>query len=63
MMYARIGKGNAKTENPQRHDDMFQVMLAYNSKQKHSSTSKAPEDAQKDTQQADVKANPEIRTL
>ena len=38
-------------------------MLTYNNKLKHSSTNKTPEDARKDTHQADVKANLEIRAL
>ncbi len=38
-------------------------MLTYNNKLKHSSANKIPEDARKDTHQADVKANLEIRAL
>ena len=38
-------------------------MLTYNNKQKHSSTHKTPNEARKDTHQADVKANLEIRAL
>ena len=41
----------------------FQVMLTYYNKQKHSSTNKTPHEARKDTHQADVKANLEIRAL
>ena len=63
MLYARIGQGKDKVEKPQWHDYMFQVMLTYNNKQKHSSTNKTPDEARKDTHQADVKANLEIRAL
>ncbi len=63
MLYARIDQGKAKTEHPQWHDYIFQVMLTYNNKLKHSSTNKTPTDARKDTHQADVKANLEIRAL
>ncbi len=38
-------------------------MLTYNNKLKHSSTGKTPDEARKDTHQADVKANLEIRAL
>ncbi len=62
-LYKRIDEGKVKTENPQWHDYIFEIMLTYNNKLKHSSTGKTPEDARKDTHQADVKANLEIRAL
>ena len=63
MMYARIDQGEVKVENPQWQDYIFQVMVTYNNKQKHSSTNKTPNEARKETHQADVKANLEIRAL
>jgi hypothetical protein len=63
MLYKRIDEGKTKTENPQWQDYIFQVMLTYNNKLKHSSTGKTPDEARKDTHQADVKANLEIRAL
>jgi hypothetical protein len=63
MMYARIDQGKVKVENPQWHDYIFPVLLTYNNKNKHSSTSKTPNEARKDTHQVDVKANLEIKAL
>ena len=62
-LYKRIDKGKVKTENPQWHTCIFQIMLTYNNKLKHSSTGKTPEDARRETHQVDVKANLEIRAL
>ena len=61
MLYKRIDEGKTKTENPQWQDYIYQVMLTYNNKLKHSSTGKTPDEARKDTHQADVKV--EIRAL
>ncbi len=55
MLYKRIDEGKVKTENPQWHDYVYQVMLTYNNKQKHSSTNKTPKDARKGSHQADVR--------
>jgi hypothetical protein len=63
MMYARIDQAKVKVEKPQWHDYIFPVLLTYNNKNKHSSTSKTPNEARKDTHQADVKANLEIKAL
>jgi hypothetical protein len=63
MMYARIDQGKVKIDNPQWQNYIFEVMLTYNNKQKHSSTNKTPNEARKETHQADVKANLEIRAL
>ena len=63
MLYKRIDQAKVKVENPQWHDYIYQVMLTYNNKLKHSSTGKTPDEARKDTHQADVKANLEIRAL
>ncbi len=62
-LYKRIDQGKVKTDKPQWHDYIFQIMLTYNNKLKHSSTNKTPNDARKDSHQADVKANLEIRAL
>ncbi len=62
-LYKRIDEGKVKTENPQWHDYIFQVMLTYNNKSVHSSTKKIPADAMKDTHQVDVKANLELRAM
>jgi hypothetical protein len=63
MLYKRIDEAKVKAENPQWQDYIYQVLLTYNNKLKHSSTGKTPDDARKDTHQVDVKANLEIRAL
>ena len=63
MLYKGIDQAKVKVELPQWHDYIYQVMLTYTNKLKHSSTGKTPDEARKDTHQADVKANLEIRAL